>query len=431
MFFVVITFVVGLNLLWYLISDRWLRHELVRYPVAKKLTRAALLAWMLIIFVPILFLITGQGNPLEYGPWIWLAVFYIWMGAILLWMTGLGVLGVRYWGIKLFRKKPGNREQSEHQRKQQSVYHAEDQPEQRPEQQLEQQTRTPPGRLTRRQLMKIGLVAAPPLLVGSTAIGSAFAKDKLAVRTIDLPVRNLPFDLEGYTITHLSDLHIGMVTGRERAERIIETANELKSHSIVITGDILDNNIDYMPDLIETIGELRADQGVYLCIGNHDKIHDGTEWVSSVRDAGFNLLLDESMLVDTGGTPIKLLGIDYSHSGSDDLRNIRRAYENTQTPDQSLKILLAHHPHAFDATAQTDIAVTLAGHTHGGQLAFRVGDQIELFNAGNLIFRYVDGIYRQAAGKTLFVHRGSGDWFPLRVGVPTDVVQLRLVREEV
>lgn len=444
MFLVIFAFALFLNILWYGISDYWLRRELVQYPKAKRYTRTALLLWIAIIFVPLLSSALGLGNPLEYGPWIWLSVTYLWIGAILLWMLALGALGIPIWGIDsilTYRKK--HRQKTEVRRSGNSAISQSEKSEiSQPENSVSQAgnpagnqsevcQETPVPGLTRRQLIKVGLVAVPPLLVGSTAISAAIAKNKLDVRYIDLPIRNLPEDLHGYTITQLSDMHIGMVTGKDRVERIVETANSLRSDLMVVTGDILDNNFDYMGDVVGAISELKADQGVFLCIGNHDRIVNGNEWVRTVRAEGFNLLLDEAALVDTGKTPIKLLGIDYSHSGSQDAQNIYKADMDQYTPEGSLKVLLAHHPHAFDAAVQADIPVTLAGHTHGGQLAVRIGEEFELFNAGNLIFRYVDGMYRKPDGHSLFVHRGSGDWFPLRTGVPTDVVQLRLVREEV
>ncbi|OEH84689.1 hypothetical protein BHU72_07570 [Desulfuribacillus stibiiarsenatis] len=415
MFFVVVTIVLGFNLGWYLLSDWWLRKELHSYPKARRYSRIALVIWMFIVFVPIVSQLVGLGNPLEYGPWIWTSVLYLWMGAILFWMLGLAIIGIPTWGfLRYYDRK--NRKQVTHSEQMQATEVLE--------------STAQDNILSRRQVLKLGLVAAPPLLVGSTAIATVFAKDRLNVRYIDLPVRNLPHDLEGYTITHLSDTHVGIVTGRERIENIVNTANQLKSNMTVVTGDILDNNFEYMPDLVDTIGQLKADHGVHLCIGNHDKIHNANEWITTVRNAGMDLLLDESIVIDTGGTPIKLLGIDYSRQEADDYRNIRKADEHVNTPENGLKILLAHHPHAFDPASEADIPITLAGHTHGGQIAIRIGEEYELFNAGNYLFRYVDGIYRKEQGNSLYVHRGSGDWFPLRAGVPTEVVQIRLVREE-
>lgn len=406
MFLLILIIMLVFNVTWYLISDYWLRQVLKNYRIARKYTRIALLLWMFIIFIPIISAAFGLGNPLESSPWLWTSVIYLWMGAIVLWMLGMAIVFIPIWRYSKFKSLSNIEEE-----KLNNV----------------ENTNLASDGLSRRQFVKIGLVATPPLLVSGIALTTVFSKRNLNVRKIDLPVTNLPPDLEGYTITQISDTHIGILTGREQMEYIVSTANQLKSNMTVITGDILDNNYDFMPDLVDTISELQAEQGVFLCIGNHDKIDSGNKWVQDIRKAGFNLLFDESTIVDTGATPIKLLGIDFARNLKEDYVNIKRADEHTQTPDKNLKILLAHHPHAFDAAAEMNIPLTLAGHTHGGQLALRIGESFELFNAGNYLFRYVDGIYKKDEGNSLFVHRGSGDWFPLRTGVPTEVVQLRLV----
>ncbi|MGF7184537.1 hypothetical protein GGQ84_000621 [Desulfitispora alkaliphila] len=400
-FLLILMFILIVNISWYVISDNWLRQGLAQYPRARKLTRLALTLWMLIVFIPVIsMLIPAWEGPLGQGPWIWISLFYIWMGAIIFWMSGfIPLLGIR----KLWERR-------------------------RKEKLQEVSTDSSDSSdLSRRQLLRLGLVATPPLIVGGGAAASWVKRDTLNVHTRDLPVKNLPSDLEGFTITQLSDIHIGMLTGRERVDRMVEAANRLNSEIQVVTGDILDQDFAFMPDLVETMSALEAPKGTYLCIGNHDKIYSSEKWVRTVREVGLNLLLNEATLLETGGTPIKLMGIDFSREYEEDFENVKTALESLETDEQTLEILLAHHSHAFDAACAHGVPVTLAGHTHGGQLVMRLGD-LELANPGRILFKYVDGIYRGEKGETLFVHRGSGDWFPLRTGVPTEVVQLRLVK---
>jgi predicted MPP superfamily phosphohydrolase len=85
-------------------------------------------------------------------------------------------------------------------------------------------------------------------------------------------------------------------------------------------------------------------------------------------------------------------------------------------------ILLAHHPHAFDAAADARLPLTLSGHTHGGQLAINRD-----INAGNVLFRYVSGLYQHGDCK-LLVSNGTGNWFPLRVGAPAEIIEITLTR---
>ncbi|MFZ7101761.1 MAG: metallophosphoesterase [Peptococcaceae bacterium] len=424
-FFMFMAFIILMNLIWFFISDRWLRRDLTAYPAVRKSTRALLFIWLLLILLPALTpLIPGMDISLTAVPWLWQTLFYLWIGLIFFWMPSMIGLGIPMWLISsLFgRHKAGT-----------SALRTSSPAE---------KTAAPPGNfppapaaetaplqnagLSRRQFIHLGLVAAPPVLVSTGTAAAWWNSRNLQVYAQDLPVKDLPPDLEGFTITHISDIHIGTVTGRDRVKKIVEAANALKSSMIAVTGDILDKDLGYLPDLIETLGSLKAPLGSYLCIGNHDKIYNASHFINTVRKAGLNLLLDEALILDTGKTPLKILGIDYTRQEALHGSFIEKAEQSLKTPPAAVKILLAHHPHAFDYAAACGIPITLSGHTHGGQIVLRAGENLEIFNPGNHLFRYVKGIYRAANGSSLFVHQGSGDWFPLRVGSLCEVVQLRL-----
>lgn len=410
LFLIAVIVILLLNLSWYLVSDYWLRSSLSQYPKTRGISRLALIIWMIVVFIPIVAMSTPYfANLLTDSLWGWLALFHLWIGTIFFWMIGMGTLSVPVSIYNYFAKKSkANKAGLQLVTAETDKNHA----------------------LTRRKLLRLALVAAPPLIVGGGTLAAAATRDRLDVYTKELPVLDLPEDLIGLTITQLSDMHVGTLMGRERIEKMVEEANALESDIIVITGDILDRDIRYMPDLLETIKELKAPMGVYLCLGNHDKIYDVDRWEQEIRGAELNLLLNQSTIINTGGTPIKLMGIDFTYSDSENFGFIQEADEYSSAPN-ALRILLAHHPHAFDAAAAMGIPVTLAGHTHGGQLVLKDPWGNEIFNPGNRLFRYVKGIYRSSRGRTLFVHAGSGDWFPLRMGVPCEIVQLRLVSEQV
>jgi uncharacterized protein len=94
-----------------------------------------------------------------------------------------------------------------------------------------------------------------------------------------------------------------------------------------------------------------------------------------------------------------------------------------QRDQGAFPILLAHHPHAFDTAAAAGIPLTLAGHTHGGQI--HVSDQVGF---GPWIFRYWSGQYR-LADSVCVVSNGTGNWFPVRVNAPAELIHLTLRRE--
>jgi len=438
-FLIVIAFVLFINLAWLLISDAWIRKALAGHLRAQRISRWALVLLIASVFMPIAGMATGLGNPLENGPWIWAAFFYLWLSIIFFWMLGMALLGLPVWGVIKLKKQLQKRKLSQAEG-QEVVFNAETKAETKAETESKVAAKAEATKndgvigenvdlqLTRRQLIRLGLVSVPPLLAGGGAVASWVGAENLKVYAMDLPVKDLPADLQGFTITHLSDIHYGLLTGRERVERIVTAANKLKSDLMVITGDLIDRELKYAGEMVATLSELEAPLGVHVCIGNHDKMEDVNQWVSFIRKTGMNLLLNAANNVDTGGTPLKLLGIDYSRADYTNGRFIKSADDSVKTPENALKILLAHHPHAFDFAHEAKIPVTLAGHTHGGQVVLKAGSDWEIFNPGKYLFRYVDGIYRSTQGNTMFVHKGSGDWFPLRMGAPAEIVQLRLVQ---
>jgi predicted MPP superfamily phosphohydrolase len=93
-----------------------------------------------------------------------------------------------------------------------------------------------------------------------------------------------------------------------------------------------------------------------------------------------------------------------------------------QRQTDAFPILLAHHPHAFDPATAAGLPLVLSGHTHGGQLMLTHN-----IGVGPLRFRYWSGVYEKP-GSRLFVNNGVGNWFPLRINAPAEIVKLTLRR---
>ena len=123
------------------------------------------------------------------------------------------------------------------------------------------------------------------------------------------------------------------------------------------------------------------------------------------------------------GDTVQLLGLRWDRSGVAErdaviAASVREVAALRQPG--AFPILMAHHPHAFDAAAAAGLPLTLSGHTHGGQLM--LGDDL---GAGPLFFRYWSGVYRRGASQ-LVVSNGVGNWFPLRINAPAEIVHLTL-----
>src|SRR5207302_7240566 len=133
------------------------------------------------------------------------------------------------------------------------------------------------------------------------------------------------------------------------------------------------------------------------------------------------LLVNESRALRIRGRPVQLLGLPWERDEARIVNSVRQLAR--QIVPGAFPILLAHHPHAFDAAAAAGIPLTVAGHTHGGQLMLSDG-----VGFGPLLYRYWSGLYRkpERGGASLVVSNGVGNWFPLRTGAPAEIIQLTL-----
>jgi predicted MPP superfamily phosphohydrolase len=242
------------------------------------------------------------------------------------------------------------------------------------------------------------------------------------VRPLDLPLPGLPPELDGLRIALVSDLHVGTFTSGQAVKRIVEATNRLDADLVLLPGDLINNSLTDLSDALDAVSNMQSRYGSYLCVGNHDLIDDGPEFVRRAK-ARVELLVDESRTVTIRGQPVQLLGLPWN-LGEDRIARSVGELARRRTPG-AFPILLAHHPHAFDAAAAAGFPLTLSGHTHGGQLMLSDG-----VGFGPLMYRYWSGLYRKPEhhDAALVVSNGVGHWFPLRTGAPAEIIHLTLRR---
>src|SRR5438874_1651409 len=280
------------------------------------------------------------------------------------------------------------------------------------------------GALSRRQFLGVALAAAPPLFNLSFATIAMRQLDQFRVRRFVLPIVGLPSDLHGLTITQISDMHVGRFTSGRILHEVVRVVNELRADLVLLTGDLINDAIADLDHGLDLVRSMQASHGVYLIEGNHDLIENGPEFERRVKHSGIPFLLDESVVIAVRGTPLQLLGLSWTRARENRDMAIADAVRQllNQRQPETFPILLAHHPHAFDAAAAASLPLTLAGHTHGGQLMLN-----EQCGFGPALFRYWSGLYSKGASK-LVVSNGVGNWFPLRVRAPAELVHLTLRR---
>jgi predicted MPP superfamily phosphohydrolase len=275
-----------------------------------------------------------------------------------------------------------------------------------------------PADLSRRKFIYLLAGGAAPAAALGMGVHGSLTRYDLRVRTFTIPLANLPPELEGFTIAHVSDLHSGIFCGPRRLEIIRAATNDLNADLIAITGDIINNNMAEFPDALAAMRPLRSRYGLFLCEGNHDVLPGPGILARACLENRLPFLYNQTAIVTVEGRRLLLGGLPWLGRHFDGGPEwVERLYPERREGD--VRILLAHHPHLFDLAGSTDLV--LAGHTHGGQImAGPVG-------LGPLFFRYWSGLYRRGH-TTMIVSNGAGDWFPCRIGAPAEIGLLRLTR---
>jgi predicted MPP superfamily phosphohydrolase len=279
---------------------------------------------------------------------------------------------------------------------------------------------------SRRDFLRFSAAMLPPVFTFSLT-GIAMAQlNNVRVRRFVLPIVGLPKNLDGMTIAQVSDMHVGRFTKGEVLQKTVRLVNEMRADLVLLTGDLINDALADLDTGLELARAMEARFGLAIIEGNHDLIESPREFETRVKASGFPFLLDESTIVNVRGVPVQLLGLRWTRvygEGRDAAigAEVRKLLE--QRSADAFPILLAHHPHAFDAAADAELPLTLSGHTHGGQLMLN-----EQLGFGPALFRYWSGLYIRGQSK-LIVSNGVGNWFPLRVNAPAEIVHLTLRRE--
>jgi hypothetical protein len=287
------------------------------------------------------------------------------------------------------------------------------------------ETRADSGAWSRRDFLRFGAGILPPVFTLSLTGIAMSQLNTFRVRRFELPIVDLPNALDGITIAQVSDMHVGRFTNGRVLEKMVTVVNEMRADLLLLTGDLINDALADLDTGLDLVRRMQSRFGIAIIEGNHDLIEDPREFERRVRASGISFLLNEAMIVDVNGSPVQLLGTRWPRvygEGRDAAiaADVKTVLERRDT--SAFPILLAHHPHAFDAAADAQLPLTLSGHTHGGQLMLN-----EALGFGPALFRYWSGLYERGASK-MIVSNGVGNWFPLRVNAPAEIIQITLRR---
>lgn len=270
-----------------------------------------------------------------------------------------------------------------------------------------------------------------------------FAAERLnyQVRRVEIPLANLPDALDGMKIAQLSDIHLSGYISRDDVRRAVDMANDLAPDLSVVTGDFITSAGDPLAECIEEIRKLSGSLGIYGCNGNHEiyaKAEDEAERLFT--QAGMKLLRSENVLVSFREAQLNLIGVDYQRERGPGGKRIQTlAGAEKLVRGDMPNILLSHNPNSFDRAAQLGVELSLAGHTHGGQVQVEILDH--RLSPARFITNYIAGLYTRPLGTAaspsdapmkhsqLYVNRGLGTvGAPVRLGVPPEITLITLRR---
>ena len=276
---------------------------------------------------------------------------------------------------------------------------------------------------TRREFIGACAALAPPLFtIGVTGVALA-QLNNLRVRRFTLSMPTLPRALDGITIAHVTDIHVGGVTSARVLREMVSATNALRADLVLMTGDLINSALADLSEGIALVKALEGRYGLWTIEGNHDLIENGGEFERRVKAAGVPLLLDESAVANVRGYPVQFFGLRWMDGGggqSDRLTALQVRDVLKQRQPNAFPILLAHHPHAFDAAVKADLPLTLAGHTHGGEIMFD-----RQHGLGPAVFRYWSGLYTRGCSQ-MIISNGVGNWLPIRINAPADIAHITL-----
>ncbi|HWE24283.1 MAG TPA: metallophosphoesterase [Myxococcales bacterium] len=265
--------------------------------------------------------------------------------------------------------------------------------------------------LARAFAIGVGSVAA-----GLSVFGVYSALAGMRIKDVAVRIADLPRTLAGLRIVHISDLHIGPLLRKEWVEGVVERVRALKPDLVAITGDLVDGTVDELREHVAPLARLaEAPRGVYFTTGNHEYYSGVDEWLQYLPTLGIRPLSNERVQVAPG---LDVAGIHDPTGRGRYAPDLARALDGRD--ERTPVVLLAHQPRQFREAARSGVALTLSGHTHGGQIW-----PFSWFVA--LVQPYIAGLHRRGDAQ-LYVSRGTGFWGPpMRVFAPAEIAVLRLL----
>jgi uncharacterized protein len=242
------------------------------------------------------------------------------------------------------------------------------------------------------------------------------------IKELTIPLRKLPPELSEFTIIQLSDLHLESKNSDKWLSSVVDRTNAFNPDLIVITGDLLDENICQINKLCDIMKRLKSKNGIVAVTGNHEYYAGIHNFLEVVKELNIILLRNSKTII--AGNSIELIGVDdpqgrrFGEKGPD----LGSALKNVDFAKPV--ILLSHYPDLFDQATKSGVDLQLSGHTHAGQIPPM--DLIVQF-----YFKYPFGLYHKGSSY-LYTTSGTGLWGPpMRLFSRSEIVKITLKPQDI
>lgn len=300
------------------------------------------------------------------------------------------------------------------------------------EKNLDKDDTDPSFSLARRKFLSNTAGAAGMVPLAACGYGFIFGRVEFEKSFVRMKLPRLPREFHGFRIAQLSDIHIGPFMPSSDVRHVVDMTNALKPDLILLTGDYITWDPDTQEAAVDSLSGLKAPFGIYGSLGNHEIMtHTQASITALFAQRNIRILRYENAAIQSGKESLNLIGVDYEsrrHWGYRVNHPIRQYLDRAAgliRPDQ-VNILLSHNPNTFDRAAELGIDLSLAGHTHGGQISL---DSISPdLSIARLMTPYVRGHFQKPGGQ-LYVNRGIGTIaVPIRFDAPPEITLFELVK---
>ena len=268
----------------------------------------------------------------------------------------------------------------------------------------------------RREFLKKSIDLGSLAFATSITTKAIYNAKESYVENINVKIPNLK---KPYSIVQLSDVHIGGLIDHDFIKNIVYKVNRLNADIVVITGDLIDTNIQYVKDAIDELKNLKSKYGTYFVVGNHEYFHEIENIIAYMKSINIRVLENENVYIGEENQGFNLAGVYdiFGYRIGKFEPDINKALLNVK---DSPTILLAHQPKYINELDNQNIDLILSGHTHGGQIV-----------PFNLLVRlaqpYIKGLNQHNAKTQIYVNKGTGFWGPpMRLGASAEITYIKI-----